>query len=102
MLFLLTLMPLTWMHFAWNRYKDPHDEGNVPNPRNKLIYFLYQTSVKVSLLKATSMFYLLKSFIIFSRSGCLERIAQDNSLSGNNHNVSDMRYVRYDCKYSKT
>ncbi|KAF7380246.1 hypothetical protein HZH66_014601 [Vespula vulgaris] len=47
MLFLLTLMPLTWMHFAWNRYKDPHDEGNVPNPRNKLIYFLYQTSVKV-------------------------------------------------------
>ncbi|XP_035736454.1 adenylate cyclase type 2-like isoform X3 [Vespa mandarinia] len=47
MLFLLTLMPLTWMHFAWNRYKDPHDEGNVPNPRNKLIYFLYQTSVKI-------------------------------------------------------
>ncbi|XP_014603686.1 PREDICTED: adenylate cyclase type 2-like isoform X4 [Polistes canadensis] len=47
MLFLLILIPLTWMHFAWNRYKDPHDEGNVPNPRNKLISFLYQTSVKV-------------------------------------------------------
>lgn len=49
MLFLIALMPITWMHFAWNRYKDPHDEheGNVPHPRNKLLCFLYQTSVKV-------------------------------------------------------
>ncbi|XP_066592122.1 adenylyl cyclase X E-like isoform X2 [Prorops nasuta] len=48
MLFLIALMPLTWMHFAWNRCKDPHDEheGHVPQPRNKLLYFFYQTSVK--------------------------------------------------------
>lgn len=49
LLFLVALMPLAWMHFAWNRYKDPHDEheGNVPQPRNKLLCFLYQASVKV-------------------------------------------------------
>ncbi|CAL7940010.1 unnamed protein product [Xylocopa violacea] len=49
MLFLIALMPIVWMHFAWNRYKDPHDEheGNVPHPRNKLLCFLYQTSIKV-------------------------------------------------------
>ncbi|XP_017887885.1 adenylate cyclase type 2 isoform X2 [Ceratina calcarata] len=49
MLFLIALMPIAWMHFAWNRYKDPHDEheGQVPHPRNKLLSFLYQTSIKV-------------------------------------------------------
>ena len=49
LLFLIALMPIAWMHFAWNRYKDPHDEheGHVPHPRNKLLCFLYQTSVKV-------------------------------------------------------
>ncbi|XP_020296532.1 adenylate cyclase type 2-like isoform X2 [Pseudomyrmex gracilis] len=49
MMFLIVLIPLTWMHFAWNRCKDPHDEheGHVPHPRNKLLYFFYQTSVKV-------------------------------------------------------
>ncbi|XP_046141836.1 adenylate cyclase type 7 isoform X2 [Osmia bicornis bicornis] len=48
-LFLIALIPIVWMHFAWNRYKDPHDEheGHVPHPRNKLLCFLYQTSVKV-------------------------------------------------------
>ncbi|KAK0177619.1 hypothetical protein PV328_001654 [Microctonus aethiopoides] len=49
MLFLISLLPLTWMHFVWNRYKDPHDEheGHVPQPRNKLLHFMYQTSIKV-------------------------------------------------------
>ncbi|XP_076287222.1 adenylyl cyclase X D isoform X4 [Lasioglossum baleicum] len=49
MLFLIVLMPIAWMHFAWNRYKDPHDEceGHVPHPRNKILCFLYQSSVKV-------------------------------------------------------
>ncbi|XP_070150500.1 adenylyl cyclase X E [Polyergus mexicanus] len=49
MMFLIILIPLTWMHFVWNRCKDPHDEheGHVPHPRNKLLYFFYQTSVKV-------------------------------------------------------
>ncbi|XP_076248557.1 adenylyl cyclase X D [Calliopsis andreniformis] len=49
LLFLIALMPVAWMHFAWSRYKDPHDEheGQVPHPRNKLLCFLYQTSVKV-------------------------------------------------------
>lgn len=49
LIFLIALIPLTWMHFIWNRYKDPHDEheGHVPHPRNKLLYFFYQTSVKV-------------------------------------------------------
>ncbi|KAK9300856.1 hypothetical protein QLX08_006566 [Tetragonisca angustula] len=48
-LFLIALMPIAWMHFAWNRYKDPHDEqeGHVPHPHNKLLCFLYQTSIKV-------------------------------------------------------
>ncbi|XP_011646135.1 adenylate cyclase type 2-like isoform X2 [Pogonomyrmex barbatus] len=48
-MFLIALIPLTWMHFVWNRCKDPHDEheGHVPHPRNKLLYFFYQTSVKV-------------------------------------------------------
>lgn len=51
MLFLVALIPLTWMHFVWNRCKDPHDEheGNVPQPRNKLLHFMYQTSIKVIL-----------------------------------------------------
>lgn len=51
-LFLIALMPIAWMHFAWNRYKDPHDEqeGHVPHPRNKLLCFLYQTSIKVNIL----------------------------------------------------
>jgi len=50
MVFLIILIPLTWMHFVWNRCKDPHDEyeGHVPHPRNKVLYFLYQTSVKVA------------------------------------------------------
>ncbi|XP_076169585.1 adenylyl cyclase X D isoform X2 [Ptiloglossa arizonensis] len=49
LLFLIVLLPITWMHFVWNRYKDPHDEyeGQVPHPRNKLLCFLYQSSVKV-------------------------------------------------------
>nr|XP_033340223.1 adenylyl cyclase X E-like isoform X1 [Megalopta genalis] len=49
MLFLIVLMPIVWMHFAWNRYQDPHDEheSHVPHPRNKILCFLYQTSVKV-------------------------------------------------------
>ncbi|XP_012228247.1 adenylyl cyclase X E-like isoform X2 [Linepithema humile] len=49
MMFLIALIPLTWMHYMWNRCKDPHDEheGHVPQPRNKLLYFFYQTSVKV-------------------------------------------------------
>ncbi|XP_054012879.1 adenylate cyclase type 2-like isoform X2 [Hylaeus anthracinus] len=49
MLFLIALLPIAWMHFAWNRYKDPHDEheGQVPHPRNKLLCFLYQSSLKV-------------------------------------------------------
>ncbi|XP_012165512.2 adenylate cyclase type 2 isoform X1 [Bombus affinis] len=48
-LFLIALLPIAWMHFAWNRYKDPHDEheGHIPHPRNKLLCFLYQTSIKV-------------------------------------------------------
>ncbi|OAD53432.1 Adenylate cyclase type 2, partial [Eufriesea mexicana] len=47
-LFLIALMPIAWMHFAWKRYKDPHDEheGQVPGPANKLLCFLYQTSIK--------------------------------------------------------
>ncbi|KAL0099732.1 hypothetical protein PUN28_019858 [Cardiocondyla obscurior] len=49
LMFLIALIPLTWMHFVWNRWKDPHDEheGHVPHPKNKLLYFFYQTSVKV-------------------------------------------------------
>ncbi|XP_028045225.1 adenylate cyclase type 2 isoform X2 [Monomorium pharaonis] len=49
LMFLIALIPLTWMHFIWNRCKDPHDEheGHIPHPRNKLLYFFYQTSVKV-------------------------------------------------------
>ncbi|XP_012279415.1 adenylate cyclase type 2 isoform X2 [Orussus abietinus] len=50
MIFLVTLVPLTWTHFVWNRCKDPHDEqeGQVPQPRNKLLHFMYQTSIKVA------------------------------------------------------
>ncbi|KZC04796.1 Adenylate cyclase type 2, partial [Dufourea novaeangliae] len=48
MLFLIVLMPIAWMHFAWNRYKDPHGEheGQIPHPRNKILCFLYHSSVK--------------------------------------------------------
>ncbi|XP_015124088.1 adenylyl cyclase X E isoform X2 [Diachasma alloeum] len=58
MLFLIALLPLTWMHFVWNRCKDPHDEheGHIPQPRNKLLHFMYQTSIKVvwsALLRTT-------------------------------------------------
>ncbi|XP_043285821.1 adenylate cyclase type 2-like isoform X2 [Venturia canescens] len=57
-LFLIALLPLTWMHFVWNRCKDPHDEyeGHVPQPKNKLLHFMYQTSIKVvwsALLRTT-------------------------------------------------
>lgn len=49
MLFLIALLPFTWTHFIWNRYQDPHDEhdGHIPQPRNKLIHFMYQSSIKV-------------------------------------------------------
>lgn len=67
------------MHFVWNRCKDPHDEheGHVPHPRNKLLYFFYQTSVKVNIIYYYSiliisctylyylyvyLYYLIKSF----------------------------------------
>lgn len=49
MIVLIGLLPFTWMHFVWNRCKDPHDEqeGHVPQPKNKLLHFMYQTSIKV-------------------------------------------------------
>ncbi|XP_074115513.1 adenylyl cyclase X D isoform X2 [Cotesia typhae] len=49
LLFLIALLPFTWTHFIWNRCQDPHDEqdGHIPQPRNKLIHFMYQTSIKV-------------------------------------------------------
>lgn len=50
-LILILLIPLTWMHFVWNRFKDPYDEydGQVPQPKQKFIHFMYQTSIKVVL-----------------------------------------------------
>ncbi|XP_057341311.1 adenylate cyclase type 2-like isoform X2 [Microplitis mediator] len=49
MVFLIALLPFTWTHFIWNRCQDPHDEqdGHIPQPRNKLIHFMYQSSIKV-------------------------------------------------------
>ncbi|XP_046413493.1 adenylate cyclase type 2 isoform X2 [Neodiprion virginianus] len=49
MAFLVLLLPFTWLHYAWTRWKDPHEEqeGHVPQPENKLLLFMYQTSVKV-------------------------------------------------------
>lgn len=90
MLFLIALMPLTWMHFVWNRCKDPHDEheGHVPHPRNKLLYFLYQTSVKVvwsALLRTilylviTVMLAACAMFDVMFECNNVERLTNNNS-----------------------
>ncbi|XP_024936436.1 adenylate cyclase type 2 isoform X2 [Cephus cinctus] len=89
MIFLVALMPLTWMHFIWNRYKDPHDEheGHVPQPRNKLLHFMYQTSVKVvwSALLRTSLY--LAITIMLAACAMLDMLFEcknTNRLANNN------------------
>ncbi|XP_012259687.2 adenylate cyclase type 2-like isoform X2 [Athalia rosae] len=61
--FLLLLLPFTWLHYAWTRWKDPHEEneGHVPQPQNRLLLFMYQTSVKVvwSALLRTSLYLVI-------------------------------------------
>lgn len=66
-MFLIILIPLTWMHFVWNRCKDPHDEheGHVPHPRNKLLYFFYQTSVKVNIIYYYSILIISCTYLYY-------------------------------------
>lgn len=63
MIFLICLLPLTWMHFVWNRCKDPYDEheGHIPQPKNKLLQFMYQTSIKIvwSALLRTTLYLII-------------------------------------------
>lgn len=99
-LFLIALLPIAWMHFAWNRYKDPHDEheGHIPHPRNKLLCFLYQTSIKVNILVylISHVIFIVLSIILYFLHytvGCLECIPQDSAILGNNDNASNMRHV---------
>lgn len=67
-LFFIALLPLTWMHFVWNRCKDPHDEyeGHVPQPRNKLLHFMYQTSIKVTNQKVILLVNV--KFVVFQKN----------------------------------
>ncbi|KAJ4431593.1 hypothetical protein ANN_20192 [Periplaneta americana] len=45
---IVALLPLTWTHYIWNKYKDPHEEqDHIPEPRNKLLKLLYRASLKV-------------------------------------------------------
>ncbi|GAB1865684.1 adenylate cyclase [Camponotus japonicus] len=85
MMFLIILIPLTWMHFVWNRWKDPHDEheGNVPHPRNKLLYFFYQTSVKVvwSALLRTILYLIIT--IMLAACAMFDMIFECNNVNNN-------------------
>ncbi|XP_011860163.1 PREDICTED: adenylate cyclase type 2-like isoform X3 [Vollenhovia emeryi] len=102
--FLIALIPLTWMHFVWNRCKDPHDEheGHVPHPRNKLLYFFYQTSVKVvwSALLRTILYLVIT--IMLATCAMLDMIFECenvNSLSDNNitSSMSGVGASKFDC-----
>ncbi|XP_018341490.1 PREDICTED: adenylate cyclase type 4-like isoform X3 [Trachymyrmex septentrionalis] len=105
LMFLFALMPLTWMHFIWNRCKDPHDEheGHVPHPRNKLLYFFYQTSVKVvwSALLRTILYLVIT--IMLAACAMLDMIFEcknhheDNLLDANvTSSVSEVS-SKFDC-----
>ncbi|XP_018372265.1 PREDICTED: adenylate cyclase type 4-like isoform X5 [Trachymyrmex cornetzi] len=105
LMFLFALMPLTWMHFVWNRCKDPHDEheGHVPHPRNKLLYFFYQTSVKVvwSALLRTILYLVIT--IMLAACAMLDMIFEcknhheDNLLDANvTSSVSEVS-SKFDC-----
>lgn len=102
LMFLIVLIPLTWMHFVWNRCKDPHDEheGHVPHPRNKLLYFFYQTSVKVvwSALLRTILYLVIT--IMLAACAMLDMIfecknvdLEDNITS----NVSEVGASKFEC-----
>nr|CAD7455611.1 unnamed protein product [Timema tahoe] len=57
---LLSLLPLTWSHYIWNKWQDPHQELEVINdPRNRLVMFLYKSSLKVVWSSPTRIFLYL-------------------------------------------
>lgn len=104
LMFLIALIPLTWMHFVWNRCKDPHDEheGHVPHPRNKLLYFFYQTSVKVvwSALLRTILYLVIT--IMLAACAMLDMIFEcenvDHLLDDNvTSSVSGVGFTKFDC-----
>ncbi|XP_014467861.1 PREDICTED: adenylate cyclase type 2-like isoform X2 [Dinoponera quadriceps] len=90
MLILIALIPLTWMHFVWNRFKDPHDEheGHVPQPRNKLLYFLYQTSVKVVWCALLRTILYLVITIMLAVCAMFDMIFECQNLEQSNNNVT--------------
>ena len=45
---ILALLPFTWTAYIWNKLKDRYEEqDNIPEPSNRFLCFLYQTSLKV-------------------------------------------------------
>ncbi|PSN48742.1 hypothetical protein C0J52_08911 [Blattella germanica] len=58
---LLILLPLTWTHYIWNKFKDPHEEqDSIPEPRNKILKLLYRASLRVVWSAATrTILYLI-------------------------------------------
>jgi adenylate cyclase len=45
---ILALLPFTWTAYIWNKLKDRLEEqDNIPEPSNRFLCFLYQTSLKV-------------------------------------------------------
>ncbi|XP_051172100.1 adenylate cyclase type 2-like isoform X3 [Leptopilina boulardi] len=104
MLFLIALIPLTWMHFIWNRYKDPHDEheGHFPQPTNKLLHFMYQTSIKVvwSALLRTILYLVIS--IMLATCAMLDLLFEchnSDKLSSNNvtSDIAEVGSANLDC-----
>ncbi|XP_033224247.1 adenylate cyclase type 2 [Belonocnema kinseyi] len=104
MLFLIALLPLTWMHFVWNRYKDPHNEheGHVPQPRNKLLHFMYQTSIKVvwSALLRTILYLVISIMLVAcAMFDLLFECKNSDRLSSNNvtSDIAEVGSANLDC-----
>ncbi|XP_044014942.1 adenylate cyclase type 2-like isoform X3 [Aphidius gifuensis] len=93
-----------WMHFVWNRCKDPHDEheGHIPQPKNKLLQFMYQTSIKVvwSALLRTTLYLIITimlaicaMFDMLFECENIDRLANNNATSS----IAESRAGDVDC-----
>ncbi|XP_069698039.1 adenylate cyclase type 2-like isoform X1 [Periplaneta americana] len=96
---IVTLLPLTWTHYIWNKYKDPHEEqDHIPEPRNKLLKLLYRASLKVVWSASTRTILYLVMCISLTVCTMLELIECDiESESMNSQRNSTEAFVLPDC-----
>ncbi|KAJ9579599.1 hypothetical protein L9F63_004784, partial [Diploptera punctata] len=89
----LVLLPLTWTHYLWNKFKDPHEEQDtIPEPKNKFLKLLYRASLRV--VWSASIRTLLYLIMCFCLTVCtlLELIECNNDVQ-NTTNDTNEAYV---------